>query len=97
MFEKYDSEKQELYDQIRELEKACEDTERTRLVLLEKHFFNKWLFFSKIHTLRAAEGETREQLAIRTEKFMTERELKLRDIERITKERLQLKEESFVL
>ena len=39
LFNRYDNEKQELYDKIRELEKVNEDFERERVRLKERNFF----------------------------------------------------------
>ena len=42
---------------------------------MERHFFNKMMFFCVIHKLKGAPQETRRQLAARTEKTFIEREM----------------------
>jgi hypothetical protein len=54
LFVRSDLEKKELYGRIEELESACKEYEKIKGKLLEKHFFNKLMFFTQIHKLKGA-------------------------------------------
>jgi hypothetical protein len=60
---------------------------------MEKHFFNKLLFFTMVHKLKGAPDETRKQLAERTEQTFIEREMKIMDIKKYE----GFKEEHFLM
>ena len=97
LFNRYDNEKQDLCDRIRELEHLNEDHERARVKLLERHFISKWLFFTWVHKIQGAKEETKRQLAERTERMLIEREMRLQDISKIKDEHSGFKEENFKL
>ena len=82
IYQRCDAEKQELYEEIRELKEACSDSEKVKRRLTERHFFNKWLYFSFLHKVKGAPEETQRQLAERTERTLIEREMQLMDVRR---------------
>lgn len=54
IYQRNEADKQELYDEIRELKEECKDSQTVKRQLSIRHFFNKWLYFSFLHKVKGA-------------------------------------------
>lgn len=93
IYQRNEADKQELYDEIRELKEECRDSQKVKGELQVRHFFSKWLYFSFLHKVKGAPSETKRQLAERTERTLIEREIQLMDIRKY----MRFKDDNFEL
>ena len=77
-FRKFDEEKAEFYEQIRELEKATGDYKNIKKEYDLNMLFTRWLFLAKLRSIRSLNSpEERFHAASEAEKFMHERDFQL--------------------
>ena len=93
IYQRNEADKQELYDEIRELKEECRDSQKVKGELQVRNFFSKWLYFSFLHKVKGAPSETKRQLAERTERTLIEREIQLMDIRKY----MRFKDDNFEL
>ena len=77
-FRKFDEEKAEFYEQIRELEQATGDYKKIKREFDLSLMFTKWLFVAKIRSIKSIVSfEERSKAAGDAEKQMHEREFQI--------------------